>query len=304
MHYLTPTRGELPTRGGALSPPQGGLISPHGRHYNECMSGTTISSRGRSTGLACALALASLPSILPAAGPVSVSIPRRQLAEQGRVIAIDASFSGNSGNGSGFQAGGGVTSAALFGGGRHLAYFRGKIAYAEFEKMVTASDSYAHLRHQFELLPWLLTDLFTQVQQDRFQRLSSRRLFGGGPAFRILDREGSSIYAGTGIMHEREVYRDAAGSMPEPDEDTFRSTSYVILDFGIGGNAGISFAGYLQPRIDRAADTRILGEAALSVGLGRLFSMSISLAVRHDNEPPDGVKPTDLAVRNSLTVSL
>ncbi len=247
-----------------------------------------------------AAVLASLASAATA-GPVSIGIPHRQLEERGRILNLNASFSSRAGNGSGFQVGGAILGAATAGGGRHLFLIRTNGDYGEFENTITASNTFAHLRHQYSLLPWWSTDAFVQVQQDRFQRLRSRTLVGGGPAFQLYRSNQVILHTGTGIMHERERY---LGSSELDRADTFRSTSYLSFSADLGERATFSLSAYVQPRLADWSDLRVLDEAALTVSVNSWLTTSLGFVIRHDSAPPAGVKKTDVEVRHSLGLTL
>jgi putative salt-induced outer membrane protein YdiY len=57
---------------------------------------------------------------------------------------------------------------------------------------------------------------------------------------------------------------------------------------------------YVQPRFDAPEDYRLLDESAFEANLGKRLTAKVSIVVRYDSEPPTGVHPTDVDVRNSL----
>lgn len=233
----------------------------------------------------------------------SIRVPYERLEKNGRALSLNASFASRAGNGPGFTAGGAFLSALSDQENRHVFYLRAGGDYGEFEDTITASSSLAHARHQYRLRRWLSTDLFVQAQQDRFQRLRSRRLAGGGPAF--YRRAGRvSLRAGAGVMHEAEHYRTADNSA-EPDRaDTLRATSYLMADAALGNGAELTLVAYFQPRLTAIDDVRILSDTSLSLSLGGNMRAGLSLVVRHDSRPPASVKRTDVDFRQTLGLTL
>lgn len=238
------------------------------------------------------------------AGPVSIAIPYQRLKERGRTLSFDASYFSRAGNGAGFQVGGAFVGAVTAAGGRHLFLLKGNADYSKFLDTITSSGTFAHVRHQYRLIPWLLTDTFVQFQQDRFQRLRGRTLVGGGPAFRVYESDRIRLRAGTGIMHEQESYRIDPGSVERRSADAVRSTSYLALTASVGERASLSLSAYFQPRVSNWADYRVLDEATLTVGVNSWLTTTLGLVIRHDNAPPLGVKKTDVEVSHSIGVTL
>lgn len=234
------------------------------------------------------------------AGPVTIAIPHQRLKERGRTLSFDANYFSRAGNGSGFQAGGAFVGAVTAKGGRHLFLLRANADYSKFLDTITSSGTFAHARHQYRLIPWLLTDAFVQFQQDRFQRLRGRTLVGGGPAFWLYESDRIMLRAGTGIMHEGESYR-----IVEPSSaDAVRSTSYLALTAHVGERASLSLSAFVQPRINAWSDYRVLNEATLTVGVNSWLATTLGFVIRHDSAPPLGVKKTDVEVSHSIGVTL
>jgi len=59
---------------------------------------------------------------------------------------------------------------------------------------------------------------------------------------------------------------------------------------------------YYQPIFNKFSDFRILSENSLAVALTELLSLSLNCRIRHDSNPPDGIKETDTKTDFGITL--
>ena len=102
-------------------------------------------------------------------------------------------------------------------------------------------------------------------------------------------------------MLEHEELDAALGERPGT---VVRISSYLTGRLALSPTAALTATAYLQPRADRPADLRVLGQTALEVGITRAVRLSVRAALRVDSRPPGDVEPTDLSVENGLVLVL
>ena len=158
--------------------------------------------------------------------------------------------------------------------------------------------AFGHLRYTRSLLPQLALEAFGQLQQNRVNGIRSRGLLGAGVRTRLFDAPGGSGYFGFLVVQERE--REVVDSIPI-HRDT-RVSTYFAGSYTPETAEWITVASttYLQPRIGRFADLRIASDWQLQIRLRQNLSLTTTLNVVYDAEPPVGLEKTVYALRNGL----
>ncbi len=166
------------------------------------------------------------------------------------------------------------------------------------------NNALTHLRFIRRHSPRVSYELFSQHQFNEFIRLEQRLLLGGGGRFQVLEAPRTEIFLGTGYMLERETL-DLPAELPEARRsEHHRSTNYLTVRYNSEDERfRLVETVYVQTRVDRLQDYRLLSETSFEIQLLRRLALAINLNVTHDSEPPIGVKETDVVLSNSLRYS-
>ena len=166
------------------------------------------------------------------------------------------------------------------------------------------NNALSHLRFIRRHSPRVSYELFGQHQFNEFIRLEQRLLFGGGGRFLVLQAPRTEMFLGTGYMLERETL-DLPAEPPEARRNEHhRSTNYLTVRYNSEDERfRLVETVYVQTRVDRLQDYRLLSETSFEIQLLRRLALAINLNVTHDSEPPTGVKETDVVLSNSLRYS-
>lgn len=156
-----------------------------------------------------------------------------------------------------------------------------------------------HLRHNHRLAPWVRSLLFAQLQQNPFQRLESRTLFGAGARFEPLSRPRGAVAIGAAYMLELERLDGVGGTTTEHRISTF-------VDLSAMPREGVTLAAtsYVQPRIDDLEDVRISAAASIASRVVGPLSLVVSGSYVYDRYPPEDVERVDWGIESGLRVSL
>jgi hypothetical protein len=164
--------------------------------------------------------------------------------------------------------------------------------------------TFEHARYRYAVRPRLTAEVFAQHAFDEFRRLELRALVGAGPLFHLIVRERSRLSAGVAYMFEYEVLDDNPANPDAGETDiAHRLSTYVTGSYQLKDDLQIVQTVYLQPRLNDVSDARILSESQLVVQLTKKLSITTSLSLAYDSEPPDGVDDLDTALKASLTFS-
>lgn len=248
----------------------------------------------RSLPVLCALAVAA-----GAAAQVNTERMRVRLAEDAATLAFDASAALAAGNTDYLQVGlGGRVDLRR---GPHLAFLVGRYDLAETDEEEYVNQSFAHLRYNRYLLPNLVGEAFTQVQQNRQERLETRILAGGGVRFEVVNSDSIGLSIGLTPMAEYEVLDEELGG---EQAIVGRLSTYLSGRIAVTSGATLSTVTYVQPRFDSPDDARVLSQLALEVALTRAVRLRVRADLRVDSRPPAGVEEVDFRIENGLVVVL
>ena len=251
--------------------------------------------------LPIAAAIALGPGRPPLAAQVNIEALRRDTVGPGLSGTFGTDFSVRTGNVQLVELGvhgradlvRGRTATFLVGGGS-LGFLGG----SQF-----TSDGLLHLRQAWILRPWLEPEWYTQVNYDKPRRLDFRALAGGGLRMRLFHDATTRLWAQSGLMLEHERLDLPAGATHPVKTTVVRSSSYLAFRIVAGENLVLTTTTYMQPRVARPGDFRLLENLALAVSVTRALAVTITFDLRYDSEPPEDIRKLDTALRTGLTVA-
>lgn len=157
----------------------------------------------------------------------------------------------------------------------------------------TSNEGLIHLRHVRQLTTLLDIEFFGQVNYDKKVLVDNRELIGTGIRYKFLNFSNGDLTLGTAYMFEHENFNLPGNAVHLSEVNDHRWSNYVSYYLAI--NPYVNFGGvvYYQPMFKNFGDYKLLAENSLTVKLTELISLSINFKLRHDSEPPDGIKQTD-----------
>jgi hypothetical protein len=273
----------------------------------------------RKRGIALAILTGGLLSSGGARAQVNTETLRKRIKAVGYSIILEESVTGDLGNTQGISLGSGA------GGGwasdPHLIFAYARFDYTKYSGTTSVNKTFAHVRYNYEFAPWIWGEAFAQLQSDEFQRLDLRNLFGVGPRMRLFRATDNTkqenrdvktptqtfeMFVGTAYMFERDVITAQVGSTGPENQNIqiwHRWSNYVTLQWQIDPRAIISTTMYVQPAFNEFSNVRLLNESILTFSLTKLFAAGITATIRYDSQPPSGVEPTDIEIKNTLSVT-
>ena len=186
---------------------------------------------------------------------------------------------------------------------RHYTFATGELRYGTQEGNPFRDRMFGHLRYNYQLLPRLVAEAFTQLQRDRFARLQLRVLAGGGLRIRYFNRKTVKLFQGTTPMYEYENLDQAPLDHHPATVSTARWSNYLNLRLQLTEETQFNATVYVQPRFDQWSDMRVLNQAALTVHLTEAVRLVTEFRLNYDSRPPDEVESLDLALQNGVEVS-
>lgn len=166
-----------------------------------------------------------------------------------------------------------------------------------------ASNGYSHFRVNLMRQRKLSYELFTQYQTDLARGLELRLLTGGGLRLAVHRGEGATVYAGFGLMHEHESWKDPERAGVVEVSNLPKSTNYLSLRAKISEQVETNNIAYYQtgydPEISRLRN-RISGEFGINVKLRTRLSMRTNFNFTYEDRPIVPVTRFIYSITNGL----
>ncbi len=159
-----------------------------------------------------------------------------------------------------------------------------------------ANASSGHLRHNWWFAHRWGTIVFVQNQHDRFQRLKSRFLLGGGLRWDLHRSRAFDAFVGMTTMLENEQLEGDGRSEPRRQ----RMSSFLSLLFDLNDHATFDMVAFYQPRWADFSDFRSSLQARLKTDVVAQLYFELNFSHRYDSRPPEGVKRDDWTLRTGL----
>jgi putative salt-induced outer membrane protein YdiY len=175
----------------------------------------------------------------------------------------------------------------------------------------TVENYQGKVRYDYFFAPGVAGFLSVSARRDRFQGLDLRLNLDPGVAYYFIDEKTQQFWLELGYDLQHDIRRDefvdaaaAAGDPIDKSETSHGIRGFVGYNYALNEtlafNAGIE---YLQS-VEEGNDARVNGDVGLTTKVSKTFSIAVTVSVRYDNDPLEGVDKTDLLSALSLVYSL
>lgn len=164
-----------------------------------------------------------------------------------------------------------------------------------------ASSGLFHFRRTHRLTSWVSPEWYTQTNYDRAQLLRFRVLGGAGARTSFARGEWGTLGAGTALMLEHERLKLPEDAVHPSQTTTLRTSTFLTVKLASAGGLVVTSTTYVQPRVSRPTDLRLLENMRIASALTERFALTVSFDARYDSDPPDGLAALDATLRTGLT---
>jgi hypothetical protein len=200
-----------------------------------------------------------------------------------------------------------VTADGLIGGGfasgPHLVFAFGSVDYSRLNETLGVDKSFAHIRYNYEITRRLWWEVFAQAQSDHFQRIEIRDLVGTGARFGLFQDDRFHLYLGVAYLFENDVTTPEVGESGEWQPVTHRISVYLAEHAKLKDNIVTAATIYVQPAIVDPSNIRVNVDAGFIFAVSKWLSTNVMFSGHYDSEPPSGVLPTDIELKNSIALT-
>ncbi len=152
---------------------------------------------------------------------------------------------------------------------------------------------FEHLRLRREVAPGWSVEAFGQHEYDRWRRLKTRVVAGGGVRLDVDAVPGVHVALGLAHMAQwEELLKPKVGDLPGLVNEQ-RLSSYLVAAAEASGTASVLLTLYAQPRWSDWSDLRGLVDVALVVTVSKATALRVNWALGYDTRPPVGVRGFD-----------
>jgi putative salt-induced outer membrane protein YdiY len=86
------------------------------------------------------------------------------------------------------------------------------------------------------------------------------------------------------------------------EQSVMRWSNYLNVRLNLTQQTSFIATIYVQPRLDAFGDIRVLHDATLAIAITEHLTLSTTLNLYYDSEPPDNIEDFDLELRNGIQV--
>ena len=166
-----------------------------------------------------------------------------------------------------------------------LGAFKGEYFQQETDgvKQDLENKGMLHLRYTHPVKSFYMEG-FIQNEFDDFRALENRQLIGGGVRFPLTSTSFfDSMFVGSGVMHEKEVYKlDNNLEITE-----LKSTNYLTLSKAIKDNISLSTTMYYQFNTSKVKDYRLLAISTINFDISDRVGFFVRIDLREQAIPVD-----------------
>lgn len=138
-----------------------------------------------------------------------------------------------------------------------------------------------------------------QYEYDGNNSLKHRYLLGGGPRWKIVDKDGLKLSVVAYTIYFNEKYQGTVTSQ----KSMAKFSTMMSFSTNISENSSITHNTYYEPNYSNPGDYRIESETTFKTKFNKKFSYRIYLNLNYVSVVPDGVVNFDYALQNSLSFS-
>jgi len=185
---------------------------------------------------------------------------------------------------------------------------RGNLQYEEKDGESFVSKGSVIGRTIRHLSKKFMMEAYVQQEFDKIILLQSRRQAGGGIRFQVFTTNGEqgkknklSMDMGLGFLWEESIYESTEDSAKE-NTSSLQSKSYITLDWKINDKLSLFIDTNIQVDTSDLDSFRSFSELNFEFLISKHLTYQTKIQYRYDNAPPDTVKPTDIYLRNGISL--
>lgn len=165
-----------------------------------------------------------------------------------------------------------------------------------------SSSGLFHYRQTYRTMQYVWPEWYAQANYDRAQLLKFRTVVGGGVRTPVAAGRWGEVGAGLSVMLEDERLDLPDTAVHARKTTAVRSSTFASFRL-VANQVVVTSTSYIQPRFDNFRDVRVLEDLSIATPVTDRLAMTVSINMRYDSRPPDGLAGLDARLRTGLTYS-
>ena len=161
------------------------------------------------------------------------------------------------------------------------------------------NSGFQHIRYDYTVKDssFLTLEILGQHQYNPIKLLTQRFIVGGGPRFRIINKEKASFFIGAPAFFEYEKLSDSTSTITR----LWRLDAYKAFRWQINTNFKVSIISYYQPVFNNFADYRISSQTIFTFKITDKLKFNTGFEASYDSQPPEDIQKLFYNWKNKLS---
>lgn len=192
-----------------------------------------------------------------------------------------------------------VNAHAQYQAKKNLYLLLGSYGFLKSESKSFIDNAFIHFRYNHKLGDVVRIEAFTQLQENKINKIESRFLTGAGLRFKIVSTKKVHLYAASLAMYETEK------ELRKPRKiNDWRNSSYCSFTFIPNEQTVFITTTYYQPVFVRFKDYRLLNESAFKIKANKKIAVTINWSYQFDSTPADQVQQSTYNLSTGIELGL
>ncbi|MEO6229929.1 MAG: DUF481 domain-containing protein [Ferruginibacter sp.] len=192
-----------------------------------------------------------------------------------------------------------VNAHAQYQAKKNLYLLLGSYGFLKSESKSFIDNAFIHFRYNHKLGDVVRLEAFTQLQENKINKIESRFLTGAGLRFKIISTKKVRLYAASLAMYETEKEQGKMGKITD-----WRNSSYCSFTYFPNEQTVFITTTYYQPVFVRFKDYRILNESSFKIKANKKIAITINWSYQFDSSPADQVQQSTYNLSTGIELSL
>ena len=185
--------------------------------------------------------------------------------------------------------------------GAHTILLINDFSFMTVDDESIVNSGFQHLRYNYIVKDssFLTIEALGQYQYNPIKLLTQRFIAGGGPRFRLINKEKMQLYIASPIFYEYELLSDSLTT----ETRLWRLDAYLAFSWKITDNLKLGSISYVQPDLMNFSDYRIASETVFTFKITDKLAFNTGLEANYDSDPPENIQHLFYYWRNKLSYS-
>ncbi|CAN5447581.1 hypothetical protein BH11BAC3_BH11BAC3_17200 [soil metagenome] len=192
-----------------------------------------------------------------------------------------------------------VNAHAQYQAKKNLYLLLGSYGFLKSEAKSFIDNAFIHFRYNHKLGDVVRLEAFTQLQENKINKIESRFLTGAGFRFKVVSTKKVRLYVASLAMYETEKEQGKTAKIND-----WRNSSYCSFTYFPNEQTVFITTTYYQPVFVRFKDYRVLNESSFKIKANKKIAVTINWSYQFDSSPADQVQQSTYSLSTGIELGL